>query len=195
MVRVAADSAKYGAERRTLPRNPVAIPARLELPSGARWVQIADLNDRGARLHVASPPAVGASALLKWQSHECFSTVVWVQDSECGLRFEQDVPRAALSSCASTTLPRLKPVAALDKIRVGAKRRQALVLDEERDTESGLSWTLVLRRPTPRGIASLEVLSAAEQMFFYGAPLAHVVRYQEDQSARRGASSSYRQPL
>ena len=55
------------------------------------------------------------------------------------------------------------------------------------------SWTVALPRPHGRAhLLSAQTMSAAEQMFFFGAPLAHVVQYEErlkvmrqDHAARR----------
>jgi hypothetical protein len=187
MARQAYQLAESARERRALPRKPMAVSARLELPSGGRSVQIVDLSDRGARVQLAAPPPVGAPALLKWQSHECYGTVAWATDSECGLRFDQELAQTVLATCAESHTERLKPVAALDRIRIGAKRREksfALAQPEPADN-TGFAWTIALRRPIGRGGLSREALSPAEEMFFYLAPLAHVVTYEDELKRRR----------
>ena len=174
-------------DRRALTRKPISLSARLELPSGGRSVLIVDLTDRGARLQIAAPPPVGAPALLKWHSHECYSTVAWATNLECGLRFDQELAQTVLATCTETNFARIKPVAALDRIRIGAKRREktfALAKPSERENE-GFAWTIALRRPMGRGPLSREALSPGEEMFFYLAPLAHVVSYEEEQRLRR----------
>ena len=150
-------------------------------------MQILDLSDRGARLQIAAPPPVGAPALLKWHSHECYCTVAWAADNECGLRFDKDLAQTVLATCAETHSARIKPAAALDRIRIGTKRREkpfALAKPSERETE-GFAWSIALRRPMGRGGLSRETLSSAEEMFFYLAPLAHVVSYEEQLRLRR----------
>ena len=48
------------------------------------------------------------------------------------------------------------------------------------------SWSVVLPRPRARNVPLRpETLNASEQMFFFGAPLAHVVRYEEHLKATR----------
>ena len=43
-----------------------------------------------------------------------------------------------------------------------------------------LSWSLVLpRKPGPDGPLRPDAMNASELMFFFGAPLAHVIRYEE----------------
>ena len=42
------------------------------------------------------------------------------------------------------------------------------------------SWTVALSRPAQAGAPlGMEEMNASEQMFFFGAPLAHVVSYEE----------------
>src|SRR5215213_8283680 len=187
MAKQAFRLAEPAHERRALPRRPMAVSARLELPSGGRSVQIVDLSDRGARLQIAAPPPAGAPALLKWHSHECYGTVAWATDSECGLRFDQELAQTVLATCSESTAARIKPVAALDRIRIGAKRREkpfALAQSAAADNQ-GFAWTIALRRPAGRGGLSREALSPAEEMFFYLAPLAHVVAYEDELRRRR----------
>lgn len=178
MVRPAPILAEFADERRASPRRALSIPARLELPGGARWVEVIDLSDRGARLRLASPPPVGAAALLKWQSHEVFALIVWTEKTECGLRFEQALTDVAVSSvpCSSA---RLKPVATLDKIRVGARRRKAIIIEQDEQVLHHKVWIVPLRRPTGGGLPIASPMPPAEEMFFYGAPLAHVVQFAE----------------
>ena len=48
------------------------------------------------------------------------------------------------------------------------------------------SWSVVLPHPRDRGRrSSAPALNASEQMFFFGAPLAHVVQYEEHLRAGR----------
>jgi hypothetical protein len=164
-------------ERRSEPRLEVSIAGRLELPSGVRPVRIVDLTNNGARLQVEPVPAVGAPVLLKWEAFECFSTVVWAEANECGVQFERSLSQADVSSCRAELQLQTRPAAALDKIRLGAKRRQALVLRSDENTLS-FSWWVALRRPSPQ--APVQQLTLAETMFFYGAPVAHMLAYEEE---------------
>ena len=56
------------------------------------------------------------------------------------------------------------------------------------DAQSGYSWTITLPRPPgPERQLAPSVMNASELMFFYGAPLAHIVAYEEElRAARRG---------
>ncbi len=111
-----------GRENRLLPRLAVSFTAQLVLPGGARAARIVDLHARGARLEMSSPPGVGAAALLKWETNECFCTVVWVEGSECGLAFELGVSPELCANFNLGTPARTLPVAAIDNIQAGVKR-------------------------------------------------------------------------
>ncbi len=174
-------------ERRAFPRGPVSISARLELPSGGRPVQIIDLTERGARLRMSDPPPAGAPALLKWHPHECYCAVIWSDDDGCGLLFEQLLPDAVLSDCFAIKAGRPKPAAALDNIRAGARRganpsRTPIFGDGAR---AGYAWSVALRRPIGADLHGQKPMSPAEEMFFYGSPLAHLVDYEEELWRRR----------
>lgn len=167
-----------GHERRAFARDQVAISARLELPSGGRTVLIVDLTDRGARLQLDRPPPAGAPAVLKWESRVCYATVIWSEEQACGLQFEQILPKAVVAEVTPQEAPRIKPVAALDKIRIGARRgdgRSRVPVLGALEPGS-YAWSVVLRRP---GGSTTQRLSAAEEMFFYGAPNAHLVSYEQ----------------
>lgn len=122
MSRVEPVPPPFGRQKRALDREEVSILARLELPGSTRSVRIIDLHKRGARLELTSPPSAGATALLKWRSHECFSTVVWADGSECGLAFDFEVGLPVVSPQRVTSTERSGHVAAIDKIQLGTKR-------------------------------------------------------------------------
>jgi hypothetical protein len=165
-------------ERRSEHHIEVSIAGRLELPSGVRPVRIVDFTNNGARLQVVPTPAVGAPVLLKWDAYECFSTVVWAEANECGVQFERSLSHVDISCSPGEVHHRIKPVATLDKIRNGAKRRQARVLHSDENTLS-FAWWVALRRPcSPH--APTQQLTLAETMFFYGAPVAHLLAYEEE---------------
>ena len=50
---------------------------------------------------------------------------------------------------------------------------------------SAYAWSLVLPHPRDRTGLAAQALNASEQMFFFGAPLAHVVLYEEHLRAIR----------
>lgn len=83
-------------ERRSTERARVACPAQLHLTTGVRAGALWDLSTAGARVALDDPPRVGTEVLLKWQSHEAFGRVVWVNDGMCGVTFDRMLPRAML---------------------------------------------------------------------------------------------------
>jgi hypothetical protein len=158
------------------PLLPSPIAARLELISGARAVWIVALDPYGARLRMESPPPLGVSALLKWDTHEHFTTVSWVGDGECALKFDRQVPQVARSIPASGDAQQPRAVAALHQMQT-RKRRKALVLDHSASSDMTYEWVVRLgRRSSPIGPAAS--LTIEEQMFFYRAPLAHLLERQ-----------------
>ena len=77
------------AGRRRHSRLRLNLPAKLITRDGTLAVTLLDLSFSGARLGLgAAPLRAGASAVLSWASFEAFCTLVWVQDSTCGLDFE-----------------------------------------------------------------------------------------------------------
>jgi hypothetical protein len=154
---------------------PLASPiaARLELISGARAVWIVSLDPYGALLRMDSPPPLGVSALLKWDVHEHFTTVSWTGNGECALKFDRQVPQVAPMPMAARPANQPRAVAALDQMRT-RKRRKALVLDHSTGSDTNWEWVVRLgRRNAP--IDSADSLTTEEQMFFFRAPLAHLV--------------------
>ena len=154
---------------------PLASPiaARLELISGARAVWIISLDPYGARLSMESPPAIGVSALLKWDAHEHFTTVSWVGDGECAIKFDRQIAPAVPIARAAPRMDQPRAVAALDQMQT-RKRRKALVLDNSASADTSYEWVVPLgRRNTP--ISPATTLTVEEQMFFFRAPLAHLI--------------------
>ena len=87
-----AAHASLPAERRAAGRARTDCPARLQTPGGEWHGRLWDLSEGGARVHVDHPPAQGAVALIKWQSHEMFCRVMWSADDMCGVVFEKPIP-------------------------------------------------------------------------------------------------------
>ena len=154
---------------------PLASPiaARLELISGARAVWIISPDPYSARLSMESPPAIGVSALLIWHAHEHFTTVSWVGEGECALKFDRQIGPAVPIARAAPRIDQPRAVAALDQMQT-RKRRKALVLDLSTASDTVWEWVVRLgRRNAP--IASAQSLTVEEEMFFYNAPLAHIL--------------------
>lgn len=118
----AAHAQTLAAERRTAARTLVDCPARLLMPSGYRYGQLANISELGARMELTLPPARGVTVLLQWGAHEVFCKVAWVQDKACGLAFESPLPAHVMEDITGETAPPAGPVAKHGNIPLGMKR-------------------------------------------------------------------------
>ena len=109
-------------DRRASVRSRVDCAAQLRMPGGDRMGRLIDISDKGARLRLADPPRVGASALLQWGSHEFFCEVAWANECTCGVFFEKPLRREVLVETTSASKGETVPVADPKQIPVGKKR-------------------------------------------------------------------------
>jgi hypothetical protein len=109
----------HATERRGAARSPASCVAHLQTPGGDWRGQLYDLSETGARIQVASPPIPGATALLRWDGHECFCRVVWTTGEMCGVVFDRPISGIAVRDA---TGPRTGPQASLGRIPLGQKR-------------------------------------------------------------------------
>ena len=157
--------------RRAFERVPVDCAAQLVTPGSYRSGRLRDLSRSGARLEIDNPPSEGTTAMLRWLSHDSLCTVVWASPVACGLAFVR--PLAGEVVAASGVLSEGDPVpspARLTQITFGKRRltkKPVLTLNQPDEPER-YNWSLVLANaPGAR-------MTAAEEMFFYGSPLAHI---------------------
>jgi hypothetical protein len=78
--------------RRIAARARVALPATIESVRGTERAVLRNLSETGAMLEVAHLPAVGADAIVRCGSLDCFGTVVWARFRWCGVAFEENIP-------------------------------------------------------------------------------------------------------
>jgi len=175
-------------EQRAFERVRLDCPARLITAGSYRSAQLCDLSQGGARLRLDNPPAEGTTALLQWNGHESLCRVVWASEIACGVAFET---RISSDVVAGSDLPSLngggRPVAGVTKIGFGMKRRclNSSVAESAAETASVLNcWSIVLSRHPGGPTSPTAGMSAAQEMFFFGSPLAHIVQYD---AARRSA--------
>ena len=201
-----ADASTF-ADRRAAPRVRVDFPARLRTPFSDAVGHLCDLSTSGARFQTNHPPKEGTTALIEWEGHEVMCRVVWAKDDMCGLQF--DKPLSHLAPEQHEAPPKDSPAGAVvGNIPLG--KRRSLLANAERaggemprltneqpapsDSAGGdRSWSVGLPLPKGRGQAlDPETMTASELMFFYGAPLAHVVEHQRAQAeeARRIRTTS-----
>lgn len=176
------DAAPFLIERRTARRWRAMCPATLETFTGEWPVQLWDISETGARLHLDSPPPQGTAIFLRWADQRIGCSVAWTTSDMCGLTFEQPIDRSLVSSVSRLIGDAELPVATICNIPPGRKRSgtksELGVLSQT--LEVGPS-TLVIRLKKQcqvAGLAALSSLTAAEEMFFFGSPLSHVLAYE-----------------
>ena len=168
-------------EQRAFERVRLDCPARLITAGSYRSAQLCDLSQGGARLRLDNPPAEGTTALLQWNGHESLCKIVWASEIACGLAFETRIPSDLVAGSDLSSLNgEGRPVAGVTKIGFGVKRRglNPSIAEPSAEAPAVLNcWSIVLSRH-PRGPTSpTEGMSAAQEMFFFGSPLAHIVQY------------------
>ena len=109
-------------ERRIATRSRVSCPVQLQLPSGQRIGCMVDLSERGARVQVDNPPAVGASVLLEWTCYDAMCKVIWATEDTCGLMFEKAISMARVIELEQYREEFSGPVAEVSNIPLGRRR-------------------------------------------------------------------------
>jgi hypothetical protein len=169
-------------ERRAFEPVRVDCPARLITAGSYLSAQLCDLSQRGARLLLDNAPAEGTQALLQWDVHESLCTIIWASETACGVAFET---RIYSNQAAGSDRPSLnhenRPVAAVTKIEFGTKRfglASSRAEPCEEEASELTCWSIALSRQPSVAPFPTAGMSAAEEMFFLGSPLAHVVQYE-----------------
>jgi PilZ domain len=78
---------KHGA--RFFNRLRLGASASLVLTHETRPCLIDDISRTGARLRIAHPPMIRQSLVLAFHELRVFATVMWLDEGECGLLFDQ----------------------------------------------------------------------------------------------------------
>ena len=86
------EAAQAVTGRRIAARARVALAASIESVRGTERAVLRNLSETGAMLEVAHLPAVGADAIVRCGSLDCFGTVVWARFRWCGVAFEESIP-------------------------------------------------------------------------------------------------------
>jgi PilZ domain len=74
--------------RRSSARARLCLPAKLMFPDKTCACLLENLSSGGARLHVETPPRLGAGVFLQFAHLELFCTVVWTAGHRCGVNFD-----------------------------------------------------------------------------------------------------------
>jgi PilZ domain len=77
-------------------RAPMDVPARLMLTSGIHACLLEDISLGGARISLDYSPVKGAEAFLQFGSYEVFCTITWSRRGQCGIKFDQRLPKPVL---------------------------------------------------------------------------------------------------
>ena len=173
-------------ERRRSRRLRVTCPATLCTLTGEFAGQLWDLSETGARFEGTKLPERDSKALLTWRDQKHACTVVWIHASMCGLEFEEPVSGAIVSECTRLLGTKEEPIAELSNIPLGKRRSAPADLPAFHAGNQLVRTTIVFLGKPKRGsiLRSCPFLSPEEEMFFWGAPLAHLVAYQDFNSAR-----------
>jgi hypothetical protein len=184
-------------ERRRSRRSRVTCPATLLTLTGEFEGELWDLSETGARLAAPDLPVRSTRAMLQWRDQKHACTVIWTDGSICGLEFEEPIGELVVSECARLLCTKEEPIAEVANIPLGKRRSSHTSQAIERELGRLVrTTTLVIGKPK-RGANSLDpaFLSASEEMFFWGSPLAHIVAFRElkagqtiDRLARPGFS-------
>jgi|SRR4029078_8764431 len=72
-------------------RVPTSLPASIVTMNAYQYPELADISQTGAKLKGSPLPPKGATALLRVAELEVLCRVVWVNEDQCGIRFEDVV--------------------------------------------------------------------------------------------------------
>jgi hypothetical protein len=115
------------AERRTRNRVRIDCPAELVLLSRRFAGRLLDLSSSGARLDLNDAPPSDATGMLKWLDYEVYCSVVWVNETSCGISFERRIPVSAVdATVAAHGLSNEEVIAEIRHIPFGSKRSSLL---------------------------------------------------------------------
>ena len=176
------DAGPFLLERRAARRWRATCAAALETLGGESPGQLWDLSETGAGIKLDVPPAPGSKAILKFGDQRIRCSVAWANDEMCGVAFDEPLGRAVVSATARLIGDVETPVAAFRNIRMGRKRSDpdcnpGILSHPLEAGPSKLTIALQKRRGLPPAPPSGS-LTAAEEMFFFGSPLAHVLAFE-----------------
>jgi hypothetical protein len=83
-------------ELRGNPRFSVLLVARLITTWGERIVKLRNISATGAMIEGDRLPPTGTDILLRRGSLELFATIVWIEDKQAGLEFDEPLTRSEL---------------------------------------------------------------------------------------------------
>ncbi|ANY20574.1 hypothetical protein A6F68_02070 [Tsuneonella dongtanensis] len=122
---------------------------------------LGDISETGARFEAAEPPGKGATALLRWGTHEAVCTVIWHDDGACGVWFQTPLSAELVAETAALDRVVELPIASVGNITQGRKRSMGF-LKRVRPEDSAPVET----EPAAPPIAKVDVPSIVGEMQF-----------------------------
>lgn len=175
------DSGPIVIERRAARRSRVTCAASLQTISAENLGQLWDLSQTGARIKADDPPEPETTAILRWASEQVMCRIVWTDDDMCGVAFDRAIEGSVVAAAARMTGVIEKPIASISNIAVGQKRsaKDSSKADSLEPVGGPLGWYVLPSRPENRDRIDLHTqMTSAEEMFFFGSPIAHVLAYE-----------------
>lgn len=164
----------------------VTCPASILMFNGERPGQLWDLSETGARLKLADPPERGETVVLSWREHQVSCQTMWSDGEMCGLSFDKAIDSSTVAETAQGLGLVEQPIAAVSNIAIGRKRSRigSAASEPHRPVSQDPIYFVALPRPASSPAAGRDIsMSPAEEMFFNGSPLAHVIDFQRARSA------------
>lgn len=172
------DNSPFVIERRAARRSRATCGASLRTLSGEIFGQLWDLSQTGARISIAGAPECGESAILKWGTEQVMCRIVWTEGDMCGLAFEAPIDPAVVSATARLLGIVEHPTAAIGNIPVGRRRSApGAAAQPEPAQRANLLASHAVPEVAASAPAKPQPLTAEEEMFLYGSPLAHVLAF------------------
>ncbi len=103
----------------------VSMPASIMTMSAYQFPELADISRTGARLKGPSLPPVGTEGLLRAGTVEVLCRVIWVQEGQCGLRFDEPVSTIVLKQVQLDGSVALEPLDEIDTRPPGSQSTSA----------------------------------------------------------------------
>lgn len=112
------------SDRRRNARFSTEIPVVLQTVLGQGEGRISNISGEGAMVELTSPPPANIAACLVLADDELFCTVVWSEETACGVKFDRPIGEAKLAQIAGEELQQRErgPVANVGNIQPGRKR-------------------------------------------------------------------------
>lgn len=93
MERETAETPKGAHRPRRDGRASLSFPCTIILPDGKFPCELKDVSLGGARISTDARLEPGRTLWLKFDEYEAFATVMWARGGECGVKFEERLPK------------------------------------------------------------------------------------------------------